>query len=97
MMTTPTASALNAMANRSILVTSHLENAHMGYLKHARHAFSLSFKLMRLSLLGMIHAVLPHYCRQEMSNGVEKVKFLIWKDKERVRRAKQRKRGLVNG
>ena len=80
---------------RTVQPSHHLKRVNRGYFDHAKHALSLSAKLMKLSLLGVVHAVSPGMCTNSMSRGVDRVKYLIWKDHQRSRRASQAKRGLV--
>ena len=79
------------------MASNHLKRVNRGYFDHAKHALSLSAKLMKLSVLGVFHAVSPNSCTNSMSSGVDRVKYLIWKDHQRNRRAAQAKRGLVEG
>jgi len=71
------------------MARSHLWEVKRGYWSHASHALGLSFRLIHLGLTGMVHAFIPSAYRTTMSTGVDKIKHLIWKDKQRVRLTKR--------
>ena len=72
------------------MARSHLWEIKRGYWSHLRHAFMLSWLMLRAGMAGVIHAVFPQFYVRSMSKTVAKLHHEIQKDKTRVRITKRK-------
>jgi hypothetical protein len=49
---------------------SHLKETKMGYFKHMAHSLGFAVRLLLISLVGMVHAIIPWMFTKTMSRGV---------------------------
>ena len=49
---------------------SHLNEIKMGYWMHMGHSLGFAVRLLLLSLVGMVHAIVPWIFTKTMSRGV---------------------------
>ena len=49
---------------------SHLKDANLSWGRHLYFAWSISFRLIVLSIAGIIHGVFPFICTKTVSNGI---------------------------
>ena len=56
---------------------SHLKDNNMSYGQHFSFAVKLSFHLAVISIVGVIHAVVPYFFQNFVSSGVKRMDDLI--------------------
>ena len=54
-------------------VMNHLYNVQMSWWRHAKFAWYLSWKLFRLSLIALVHGMLPFIFISATSDGIKKL------------------------
>ena len=55
----------------------HIEDNNTTYLKHLGFALMLSFRLLVLSIAGVIHAIIPYVFQNTVTRGVEDLDNLL--------------------
>ena len=58
-------------------MNSHLEDNNTTYSKHLGFALMLSFRLLVLSIAGVIHAIIPLVFQNTVTRGVEDLDNLL--------------------
>ena len=72
------------------MARNHLWEVKRGYWGHLRHAFMLSWLMLRAGMAGVVHAFLPQLFVKHMSKTVTRLHHEMAKDRTRVRITKRK-------